>query len=255
MSKLVSIIVPVHNAGRFIEKTIESVLSQSYQNFELLLVNDGSTDNSVSVIKNIMASKADARINLLVNPRSGSAARTRNLGIKKAKGDYIAFLDADDIWHKDKLEKTVNFLEKQKSVFVFTGYEFADEHGRGLGKYVNVPACLDYENALSRTVIFTSTVMFDISKESMLSKEDIMMPEIKSEDTATWWRILRKGIIANGLNESLVLYRRAGKSLSSNKIEAIKRIWFLYRKSEKLSIIKSIRCFIGWAFGATMRRL
>lgn len=252
MDRLVSIIVPVHNGGRFIKYTIESVLAQTYKNFELLLVNDGSTDDSEKVIKSLQEETGDGRIVLLTNDNPGSAARARNYGIARANGDVITFLDADDLWHVDKLEKTLKFMLDKNSAFVFTGYEFADENGKGLGKIVRVPEKLDYYKALSRTVIFTSTVMFDMKK---LRKEDICMPEIKSEDTATWWKLLRMGIVANGLDENLVLYRRAGKSLSSNKIEAVRRIWNLYRKSEQLSIIRSIYYFVGWGFGAVTRRL
>lgn len=252
MDKKISVIIPVHNAGKYIEETIYSVVNQTYQNYELLLVNDGSTDDSVSVINRIIEKENNGKIILLHNSNSGSAARARNAGIDFASGELISFLDADDIWDSKKLEKTKAFMEEKNSAFVFTGYEFADNSGKGLGKIVRVPDSINYKQALSRTVIFTSTVMFDMSK---LSKEEIKMPEIKSEDTATWWRILRNGIIANGLDESLVMYRRGENTLSSNKIEAIKRIWNLYRKSEKLSLVKSAVCFVGWAFGAVARRI
>lgn len=248
----ISIVVPVYNAEKFIEKTIESVLNQTYKNFELILVNDNSKDNSVEIINSVIEKTKDERIILLNNDKAGSAARARNAGIMAATGSIISFIDADDLWLPEKLQKTYDFMIKMNSPFVFTGYEFADENGNGLGKIVKVPEKLNYNMALSRTVIFTSTVMFDLNR---ISKEDIYMPEIKSEDTATWWRILRKGVIANGLNENLVLYRRAGKSLSSNKVEAVKRIWNLYRKSEQLSVIKSLICFVGWGFGAVVRRI
>lgn len=252
MGNKISIVVPVHNAGRFIKDTVNSVLNQSYTDFELILVNDGSTDNSVDEINNIKEQTGDERIILINNENPGSAARARNAGVNFATGDYIAFLDADDLWHKDKLLKTKQFMDEKGSVFAFTAYEFADENGNGLGKIVKVPEKINYEQALSRTIIFTSTVMFDLSK---IMKSDVLMPEIKSEDTATWWKILRTGVVANGLNENLVSYRRAGKSLSSNKFEAVKRIWNLYRKSEQLSVLKSAVCFVGWGFGAVVRRM
>lgn len=252
MGNKISIVVPVHNAGRFIKDTVNSVLNQSYTDFELILVNDGSTDNSVDEINNIKEQTGDERIILINNENPGSAARARNAGVNFATGDYIAFLDADDLWHKDKLLKTKQFMDEKGSVFAFTSYEFADENGNGLGKIVKVPEKINYEQALSRTIIFTSTVMFDLSK---IMKSDVLMPEIKSEDTATWWKILRTGVVANGLNENLVSYRRAGKSLSSNKFEAVKRIWNLYRKSEQLSVLKSAVCFVGWGFGAVVRRM
>ena len=248
MDELVSIIVPVYNCEKFIAETVKCILTQTYQNFEAIFIDDCSTDHS----KEILMGFADERIKVFDNDGAHGAYAARNKGIGLAKGRYITFLDADDIWDRQKLYLTLNHLKRNDAAFVFTGYEFADEQGLGTGKVVEVPATLNYKRALSRTVIFTSTVMFDLSK---LSRDDILMPNIKSEDTATWWKILRTGIIAYGLNENLVLYRRSGGSLSANKFEAIKRIWNLYRKSEHLSIIKSCICFVGWAFGAVARRL
>ena len=138
------------------------------------------------------------------------------------------------------------------SGFVFSGYEFADGDGVGTGCIVTVPAEITYREALQNTTIFTSTVMFDTTK---LPKEMLQMPRIKSEDTALWWRILRSGEKAYGLQENLVYYRRAGSSLSSNKLEAIRRIWNLYRKEEKLSIPFSIYNFCFWAWRAVKRRV
>ena len=213
-------------------------------------MDDASTDSGVEKINQI----DDERLRILhTSKESGSgAAAARNLGMEAARGRYLAFLDADDIWYPEKLEKTLDFMKKHNAAFVFTGYEFGDQDGNGTGKIVHVPETLDYDHALSRTVIFTSTVLFDLTK---LDKELIRMPCVKSEDTATWWNILKAGNIAYGLNESLVIYRRAGKSLSSNKLEAVRRIWKLYKLQDNMSLWKRIRCFIGWGFGAVYRRL
>lgn len=250
MEELVSIIVPVYNAEKYIETTIRSILAQTVSNFEVILVDDASTDSSVEKINQIQ----DERLRILhTSKESGfGAAAARNLGMEAARGRYLAFLDADDIWYPEKLEKTLKFMKKNDAAFVFTGYEFGDQDGNGTGKVVHVPDTIDYEHALSRTVIFTSTVLFDLGK---LDKELIRMPEVKSEDTATWWKILKAGNIAYGLDENLVIYRRAGKSLSSNKLEAVRRIWNLYTLQEDMSLFKRIRCFIGWGFGAVYRRL
>ena len=248
MGKLVSIVVPVYNCEKYIAETVKSILTQTYQDFEVIFVDDESTDSSRQILEKF----GDSRIIVTGVDEESGAYAARNKGVAMAKGDYIAFLDSDDIWHKDKLAKTVAHLEKNKAAFVFTGYEFADENAVGTGRVVKVPEKLTYDKALSRTVIFTSTVMFDMSK---LTKADIKMPNVKSEDTATWWQILRKGIVAYGLNENLVLYRRSGNTLSSNKVEAVRRIWNLYRKVEHLPLIKSFICFIGWGFGAVTRRL
>ncbi len=250
MNKTVSIVVPVFNAQKCIADTIMSVLAQTYEEFELLLVDDASTDNSREIIEEYAG--RDPRVKLLGNTEKKSAAGARNTGIKAAAGRYIAFIDADDLWLVDKLEKQVRFMKERGVAFSFTGYEFADETGRGLGKIVRVPGKISYKEALCNTTIFTSTVMFDMEK---LSTDDILMPYVPSEDTATWWKVLKKTGYAYGLDESLTLYRRMGSSLSSNKIEAVRRIWNLYRKTEGLGICRSIYCFCGWAVRAVARRV
>jgi teichuronic acid biosynthesis glycosyltransferase TuaG len=286
MTDLVSIVVPVYNAGRVIGETIDSVLKQSHTGWELILVDDGSTDESVSVIEEYRR-RADAgsgltdaanaaagagsgltdtanatadvsgkapscRIRLIKNTGEHGACHARNKGTEQAEGRYLCFLDADDLWDREKLSKQLSFMRKTGAAFSFTGYEFADENGKGTGKIVKVPPQITYEEALKNTTIFTSTVMFDLS---LLGRETVRMPAIESEDTACWWRILRGGVTAYGLNESLTLYRRSAGTLSSNKNTAIRRIWRLYREAEGLSVIKSAYCFVFWAVRAVLRRI
>lgn len=246
---LISIVVPVYNASKYIGKTIESVLAQTYKEWELLLVNDCSTDNSVEVIS---AYLSDKRIKLITQDKNMGAAKARNRGIDEANGQVLAYIDADDLWHEDKLKKELAFMKANDVAFCYTEYEFGDENAKGTGKYVRVLDRLTYKKALSRTIIFTSTVMFDLEK---ISKEDIKMPAVASEDTASWWSILRKGYMAFGLKESLTIYRRPEKSLSSNKFVAIKRIWNLYRNVENLNVLSSLYYFIFWAIRATLRRV
>lgn len=250
MDNLVSIIVPVYNAGAFIEDTIRMVLAQTYTQWELLLVDDCSKDDSRAKIEAFCG--RDERIRLIARARNGGAAEARNMGMDNAGGRYIAFLDADDVWLPEKLEKELRFMEEKNAAFAFTAYEFGDEAARGTGKIVNVPETLTYKEALSRTVIFTTTVIFDLTR---IDKKMIQMPNVASEDTATWWKVLRCGYTAYGLNEVLAVYRRPAGSLSSNKFIAIKRIWNLYRNEEKLSLPVTIRCFLGWALGAVIRRI
>lgn len=250
MKDLVSIIIPVYNAEKFLYNTISTVLNQTYSNWELILVNDCSTDSSVKIIKEYV--KKDKRIKLVNNKTNSKAAISRNNGIKKAKGKYICFLDADDLWDKEKLEKQINFMKKNNCAFSFTGYEFADANGKPNGKKVYVPQKINYKQALKNTTIWTSTVMFDMDK---LSKNDIYMPDVKSEDTASWWSILKKIDHAYGLNEILSFYRRTEGTLSSNKFEAIRRIWNLYRNVEHLGFVYSCYCFCYYAFNAVKRRI
>lgn len=249
MKDLVSIIIPVYNAEKFIDETINSVLDQTYANWELILVNDCSTDNSEKLIQKYLK---DTRIKLINNKKNSHAAISRNNGIKEANGRYICYLDADDLWDKEKLEKQVKFINKKDCAFSFTGYQFANANGKPNGKKVFIPETITYKEALKNTTIWTSTVMFDMTK---LSKEEIYMPNVKSEDTASWWSILKKIDKAYGLNEILSFYRRSEGTLSSNKIEAIKRIWNLYRNVEHLNIFKSAYCFCFYAFRALLRRV
>ena len=247
---LVSIVVPVYNSEKFILDTINTVEKQSYKNWELIFVDDCSKDNSTKIIKERI--KNNNKIKLIELKKNSGAATARNVGIDESKGSYIAFLDSDDLWKKEKLENQLAFIKENGCAFSFTGYEFADEYGLGNGKVVKVPFKMNYKKALKNTTIFTSTVMFDLEK---ISKDRIKFENIKSEDTATWWKVLKSGYVAYGLNENLTYYRRTSGTLSSNKFEAIKRIWNLYRKQEKLNIFVSFYNFCFYAFNAVRRRV
>lgn len=248
--ELVSIVVPVYNAEKFLEDTINTVLNQTYENWELIFVDDCSADNSVNIIRKSM--KRDKRIKLICNKVNSKAAISRNKGIEAAKGKYICFLDADDIWSRKKIENQLKFMKSKDCAFSFTNYEFANEKGEPNGKKVTVPPKMNYRHALGNTTIWTCTVMLDVSK---LKKDDIYMPNVPSEDTACWWKILKKIDYAYGLNENLSFYRRTSGTLSSNKFVAIKRIWYLYRKVEKINIFMSLYFFVLYAFNAVKRRI
>lgn len=252
MEELVSIVVPVYHAQEYIIETMNSVRMQTYEQWELLLVADGDQDPTIPVIQNYVKETKESRIHLIIQEQNQGAALARNRGVQEAGGRFIAYLDADDLWDAKKLEKELAYMQKQDAAFVFTGYEFGDEKAVGTGKIVKVPERLVYKEALKNTTIFTSTVLFDTAK---ISKEMLEMPNMKSEDTALWWKILRSGYDAYGLDENLVMYRRPTKSLSSNKMVAIKRIWDLYRKAEGLSIPYSCYNFCFWAIKAVLRRV
>lgn len=284
MKELVSIIVPVYRAAAYIAETIAMVEAQTWQDWELILVDDCSPDNSAEVIRNTLRKQAGqdnaARqscegvqaevftgagvqpavftgvggqpVMLLQKQKNEGAARARNTGLAAAQGRYIAFLDADDVWYPKKLEREMRFMREKEAGFVFTAYEFGDSQARPTGRVVHVPERLTYRQALSRTVIFTTTVLFD---RKQIPDRLLRMPAVASEDTATWWQILREGYTAWGLNEVLAVYRRPAKSLSSNKAEAVRRIWNLYRRQEKLSVAASAGYFIMWAYRATKRRI
>lgn len=249
----VSIVVPVHNAENFIQATIAMVQAQTFEDWEMILVENGSTDDTKLILQDLIENTLDKRLKVIfLDTSKRGPAPARNEGVEAATGRYIAYLDADDVWKRNKLERTLEYMEEKEAGFVFTAYEFGDEQANPTGKIVHVPETLEYKQALSRTVIFTSTVMFDTQK---IDKNLIKMPEVASEDTATWWNILRQGHIAYGLEEVLAIYRRPLVSLSSNKGKAITRIWNLYRNVEHLSVVKSGWYFCGWAIRATLRRL
>lgn len=269
---LVSIIVPVYRAAAYIADTIGMVFSQTHGRWELLLVDDCSGDGSVEAIEKALSAYEHhpvaafentghiveylcgegKKVFLICKNKNEGAAAARNTGMALAGGQYIAFLDADDIWVSDKLEKQLSFMEEKRAGFAFSAYEFGDEAARPTGRVVHVPETLTYKKALSRTVIFTTTVVLD---RNMIPDELMRMPEVESEDTATWWQILRAGYAACGLDEVLAVYRRPARSLSSNKLKAVKRIWNLYRRQEKLSVPSSLFYFVFWAYRATMRRI
>lgn len=249
--ELVSIIVPVYKAEKFLKDTIKTVEEQTYTNWELIFVNDCSPDNSVEIIEE--AIKQNSKIKLIKLENNSGAAIARNKGIEEAKGKYIAFIDADDKWNKEKLEIQVDFMQKNDCSFSFTSYEFADENCVGNGRFVNVPEKINYKQALKNTTIWTSTVMFDVEK---LGKDLIKMPNVKrGQDTATWWKVLKQIDYAYGIDKVLSYYRRTNESLSANKITALKRTWNLYRNVEHLNLFYSFYNFCWYVLNALRRRM
>lgn len=250
-SDLISIIVPVYNAEKFILDTIKNVQSQSYKNWELLLIDDVSSDRSQELI--MKCAKDDKRIKYFKQEKNSGPALARNRGIDFASGNYICFIDADDLWDKDKLEKQILFMKKNKCAFSYHSYEFADENCIPSGKKVIAKDILKYKQALKNNIISTITVMFDIS---IINKELIKMPNLKYvEDTATWWKIMRNGFNAYGIPNVYAYYRRTHNTNSSNKFKTQKYLWNLYRKEEKLSVVYSLYCIFWKNIHAILRRI
>lgn len=248
---LVSVIIPMYNSERFITDAVCSVLNQTYKNFEIIIVDDISTDNSYNValdLKNL-----SDKIFVYQNDKNSGSAISRNNGVSYSKGRLIAFLDADDFWMPDKLEKQVNFMLENNYAFTFTSYSFADTLLSNISDRVHIPSKISYVQALKNHTIWTSTVILDLEQ---LSKDDISMPDVRrGQDTATWWKILKKTGYAYSLPESLSLYRRSPNTLSSNKIQAVKRTWKLFREVEKFPLHKSIYYFAFYAYNAVKRRI
>ncbi|PEZ86250.1 glycosyl transferase [Bacillus cereus] len=243
----VSIITPSYNANSFIKKTIQSVQSQTYKNWEMIIIDDVSKDNTCKLIKE--ESKKDNRIRLIELKENSGAAIARNTGINDARGKYVAFLDSDDLWLPEKLEKQLDFMQNNDIAFSFTGYQIMNQDGTLTDKIVHVPGKINYNGLLKNTIIGCLTVMVDIEKLGR-----IQMPNIRTrQDTATWLKILREGHYAYGLDEVLSQYRKVEKSISSNKFKMAKMNWKLYREIEGLSILKSAWCFGNYALNGVVK--
>ena len=245
---LVSIVMPAYNCAHYIGETIQSVLVQTYEDWELLIVDDQSTDNTPKVVDEF--SIQDDRIRYIELEKNSGVAVARNRGIEEARGNYIAFLDSDDLWKKDKLEKQIRFMQEHQYAFTFTSYDLIDESGNKLNKCVEAPEEIDYDTLLYDTPIFTCTVMYD--KEQM---GDVRMPQLANgEDVATWLRMLKKVPYAYGIQECLVSYRKRAKSLSSGVVTKLIRRWKIYRESEELSLLNAGILYIKYLFCVVRKR-
>ncbi len=247
--KLISIITPAYNAEKFIGSTIESVLLQTYQNWEMIIVDDCSTDNTVKVVEEYC--NIDSRIRIIKHSKNQGVAAARNTALSKAKGEYIAFLDSDDIWMPQKLDSQYHYMEDNDYVLTYTAYQKYISETNEKGKIITVP------KKMTRTAIFYNTAIACLTV--MVNKEkagNFEMPLLKhSEDQCTWQSILAKGYSAYGLNENLALYRVSEGSLTANKGKAAKRQWEVYRKYYRFSVLKSSVYFFSYAIHAVIKHL
>lgn len=232
--KLVSIITPLYNSEQFISKTIESVIAQTYLDWEMIIVDDCSTDQSSEIVKSYMTS--DDRIKYFKTTfPSGSPAKPRNIGIEKANGRYIAFLDSDDLWEQNKLETQLQFFEDDSVAIVFSNYEKINEQGIQNNRIITAPLLVDYKKLLKGNVIACCTCVYDSSKTGKL-----YFNNQGHEDYALWLEILKKGYFAKNTGLISAKYRVRNASISSNKYKVIFWIYTIYRENENMSIIKSI---------------
>ena len=246
---LVSVIIPCYNMERFISDTITSVRGQTYPHWELLIVDDASTDHTVDIIK--ACCETDSRIHLVVKDQHSGIADSRNQAIHMARGHFLAFLDADDIWHPEKLERQLHFMKDKNIGFSYSTYDWIDEDGKPLNKTIKAANDLTYEMYLRNTIIGCSTVMLNTEIVG-----EVTVPHFRtSEDTATWLNILRKGFIAYAIETPLVSYRIRRQSASSNKFKASSDLWSVYRKQERLPLPKALVYFSSYAIHALKRHL
>lgn len=244
MSIEVSIIMPVYNTEAFLAESIESVLAQTYREWELLIVDDGSTDGSVFLIKAF--TERDPRIKYLkMDIHSGSPALPRNIGIKYAQGRYIAFIDSDDMWLPDKLEKQVELFGDPRAAVVYCDYERIAEDGRRAGRIVRAPGLIGYGQLLLGNVIGGLTGVYDTHKVGKVYQ--LSHPH---EDYIMWLSILKRGFVARSTQTVGALHRVRRRSVSSNKLKALSWQWDIYRHVEKLGLVKSVYCFMHYAYKA-----
>lgn len=239
---LVSIITPSYNSEKYIEATIKSVQNQTYTNWEHIIVDDASTDTTVSIIKGI--AKKDPRIKLLKNNENLGSAASRNKGIDMAIGTYLTFIDADDIWFTNFIEKSIFFMTQCKVPFVFSSYKRANEDLQFIYSDFIVPKKVSYSNILKTNSISCLTAFINIQ---ILGKK--LMPLVrKRQDMGLWLQYLKQIPYAMGNPEPLAIYRIRKNSLSRNKKNLIASQWYFYRKVERLSVIKSTYYMLCWMY-------
>ena len=236
---LISIIMPTYNCGKFIGRTIDSVINQTYSNWELIVVDDCSKDDTEKVLNKY---KKDKRINYIKLEKNSGAAVARTESMKRAKGNYMAFLDSDDLWYPKKLEKQLKFMQDNSYDFTCTAYEQIDEEDNKLNKVIKTKKKADYNRILLDCPVGNSTVMYNVDK---LGKFEV--PNIrKRNDDALWLQIIKKAKYIYGMNDVLMQYRIRSNSISSNKWSLVKYHWQLYRKIEHLSIVRSVFHICYW---------
>ncbi len=220
---LISIIMAAYNAEKTIEQAINSVLSQTYTNFELLVVNDCSKDRTVELVKDIVAK--DSRVRLISNVKNSGVSYTRKHGLEEAKGDWIAILDSDDAWEPEKLEKQIELQRRTNADLLFTGSAFMDSEGHPIDWYLHAPKEVTYRQLLKQNVLSNSSAL--VRKE--LYAKHYAIGDGMHEDFAIWLSILKKGTKAYGVDEPLLIYRIAKSSKSGNKVKAARMNWNTYR--------------------------
>lgn len=247
--ELVSIITPLYNAEKWILETANSVKAQTYSNWEWIIVNDCSTDSSLKLVEELAAT--DGRIKVITNSVNLKTAKTRNRGIREAKGRYIAFIDSDDIWVPEKLEKQISFMKKNGVSFSYHAYKKFRDSLACQGAVINVPESVDYKELLKTNSIACLSAIYDVE---ILGKIEMPDGYKAREDYLTWLKILRtRNIKAYGLSDCLGYYRILNNSYSGNKIEVSKIQWKLYREVEKLNLFQAIPTFIFYLLNGFLK--
>jgi teichuronic acid biosynthesis glycosyltransferase TuaG len=240
----VSVIMPAHNAARFLDEAIGSVAAQTFTDWEMIVVDDDSADSTRAIVERWAAS--DRRIRLVRQSPQQGAAAARNRALAETRGRYVAFLDSDDLWRPEKLEAQVAFMRETGAVFSFAGYSVIDERGRPMGRAVRAPERVDYRFLLRNTIIGCLTVMLDRSRLGPLR----MPSHRQHEDLSLWYELLKRGVVAMGIPRDLALYRVVRGSASRNKLRSALDMWRVYRDQERLSLPSAVLCYAQYAWNA-----
>lgn len=240
----VSIITPLYNAEDYISSTADSVFSQTFTNFEWIIADDCSTDNSREILFEL--EKKDSRVKVIYLKKNGGPIIARNSAIEIAKGRFVAFIDSDDLWLPQKLEKQLNLMKKYSAPLSYTGFKKIDKFGElRNGKIMTVPERVSYKMSLKSHSIVASSAVYDTNLTGNI-KQSVEAP-LGKDDLHFFLGILEKNGDAIGVQEDLTRLRIHGESLTGNKVGAAKKQWYFYRSFMKLSLLKSLYCFSVYA--------
>lgn len=242
MEKLVSIIIPTYNSADFIADTLASVQQQTYPNWEVILVDDGSTDTTLAIAQNI--AQTDHRIRIFKNPTNSGTGVTRNNALHHCQGNYIAFLDADDLWKPNKLERQLQFMQEQQQPFTFSFYECIDEAGNSLHKLVEAPRNLSYRQLFFCNYVGNLTGIYDADFFGKIAISSIR----KRQDWMLWLTILKKLKSAKPVPESLAYYRIRNNSLSASKVALLQHNFAVYRQFHRYNFVVALFIMLGFLF-------
>ena len=240
---LVSVIIPVHNGERYIEKSVRSVMEQTYGNWELLIIDDFSTDSTADVVAALC--EDDERVRYIKNIRNIGTASSRNRGLELSKGDCVAFLDADDVWKPEKLEIQLRKMKSENVDLVYSSYEIVNENGEASKGVYSVPDTVSFEGLLKENVIGCSTVVLS----SEIAGKYRFAEDYYHEDYCLWLDLLRDGYKVAGCEEALVEWRLITNSRSFDKRNSAIYRWKIYREYLSLPLFKSIRLFFCYFIG------
>jgi glycosyltransferase involved in cell wall biosynthesis len=244
---LVSVIMPAYNASAYIRKSIESVIGQSYNCWQLIVANDASTDETLAIAQAI--ADTDDRIEVVSLEENGGAAKARNLALENARGKYIAFLDSDDYWYPEKLTRQIEFMETENVTVSYTCYRRVDEHEHAIGE-VHPPSKVTYSDMLKSNFIGILTGIYNAEKLGIHKFEDL-----KYEDYVAWLSLVKMSGQARLLDEVLADYRVHEKSVSANKFRALRWQWHIYRSNQHMNLLKSVYYLMFYIYYGLKKRI